>query len=195
MGTQYPVGMVMGTRTQSGYIVIRLGCIGIQAHRLAWFYVYGKWPSEHIDHINGNPSDNRIDNLREVDQLRNAWNSKKSATNRSGYKGVSWHRSAKRWQAQLTHKGQSYHLGYFDSQHEAAKAYEDLALILRGDHHRKQKIKPISSTCTTNKRNGNRYTVSGAPPSKYHRLIGSYHPTKGTTLHGQPDSTVVTLQK
>jgi hypothetical protein len=59
-----------------GYVEIRFNYKKIKAHRLAWFIYYGKWPKHFIDHINGNPSDNRIKNLREVSSRENSMNQK-----------------------------------------------------------------------------------------------------------------------
>ena len=61
-----------------------------QAHRLAWLYVYGKWPLNEIDHINGNKVDNRINNLRDVTKSINLHNKKAAnSQNKLGLRGVS----------------------------------------------------------------------------------------------------------
>ena len=64
-------GKIAGGDNGSGYIRIMIDNERISAHRLAWFYVYGTWPSKCIDHINHKKDDNRICNLRNVTQLEN----------------------------------------------------------------------------------------------------------------------------
>ena len=61
------IGDVAGSVESQGYVIISIKNWPFKAHRLAWFYVHGKWPIDCIDHINGNRADNRIENLREVD--------------------------------------------------------------------------------------------------------------------------------
>ncbi|EOC1198696.1 HNH endonuclease [Cronobacter sakazakii] len=58
----------------NGYIFVSWRGKKYAAHRLAWFYYHGKWPKEDIDHINGNPSDNSIRNLREATRAQNSHN-------------------------------------------------------------------------------------------------------------------------
>jgi hypothetical protein len=58
-----PAGREAGTR-QGGYRSIRIDGVRHYEHRLAWLYVHGEHPTGDIDHDNGNPSDNRISNLR-----------------------------------------------------------------------------------------------------------------------------------
>ena len=90
-------GDVAGGYDDKGYIKIRINYKHYLAHRLAWLYVYGEWPSKHLDHINRNPSDNRISNLREATHLENNKNASKRKDNTSGYKGVNWHARNKKW--------------------------------------------------------------------------------------------------
>jgi hypothetical protein len=65
------VGSIAGTLHPNGYIYIGIDGYGYRAHRLAWFYVYGKWPADQIDHINFIKTDNSINNLRDVDLITN----------------------------------------------------------------------------------------------------------------------------
>jgi hypothetical protein len=106
------------------------------AHRLAWFYVYGKWPVEEIDHINGDSSDNRICNLREADHQQNMSNISKPKTNKSGRIGVSWHAGGRKWQAHIKVNGVNKYLGLFDAVEEAHAAYLGQAQLLRGEFAR-----------------------------------------------------------
>jgi len=71
------------------------------AHRLAWALHHGEWPVSEIDHINGNPSDNRIGNLRSADHTENCRNLKRPSNNTSGVIGVSWLEDRQKWQAYI----------------------------------------------------------------------------------------------
>ena len=113
-----PAGGSWGSK---GYIGVCIDGRHYFAHRLAWFYVSGDWPPQQIDHINGNRSDNRIENLRLADQSHNNANSPKRQRNRSGFKGVSLHKG--RWRAAITKGRKSTHLGYFDTAELAHEAY------------------------------------------------------------------------
>lgn len=89
------------------------------AHRLAWLYVYGYSPEGGIDHINRDPSDNRIVNLREASQQCNQRNVGIQKNNTSGVKGVSRYKN-KLWSAQITVNREKYVLGRTDCKLEAA---------------------------------------------------------------------------
>lgn len=91
------------------------------AHRLAWLYVHGHWPASCLDHINGDPSDNRIANLREATYAENSQNRAKHRNNSSGHTGVVKHRDG--WQAQIMAAGKSKYLGRFQTSKEAQVAY------------------------------------------------------------------------
>ena len=70
----------------------------ILEHRLAWFLYYGVVPKT-IDHINGIADDNRLCNLRECTQAQNVYNRRIASNNTSGYKGVSFHKKARKYSA------------------------------------------------------------------------------------------------
>lgn len=81
----------------------------------------------HIDHINRNGLDNRKCNLRVVKQGQNLQNSRKKVGSTSRYKGVSWHRHNRKWESKIRVNKKRWHLGYFDSQAAAARAYDAAA--------------------------------------------------------------------
>ena len=116
------IGEIAGCRRPDGYLCTRLGGKSYQMHRLAWLYVHGAWPDGQIDHINGDRTDNRISNLRDVSHVENGRNQKLGATNKSGANGVHWFSSRKKWRAAITVNGKSRHLGYFDTVAEASEA-------------------------------------------------------------------------
>lgn len=90
-------------------------------HRLAWFYVHGYMP-KFIDHINGDSSDNRLCNLREVTVTENNRNVGKQSNNKSGFTGVSWNKSKCRWGVQIWHKSKPINMGWFKEQNNAILA-------------------------------------------------------------------------
>ena len=107
---------------ETGYIKIHLNRKIYFAHRLAWFYVYKKWPDYQIDHINGDRVDNRIENLRDIEQYKNCQNVI-SSTNTSGYQGVSWRKDRNRWTAQISINNVTKRVGTFKLKEDAYKAY------------------------------------------------------------------------
>lgn len=93
-------GAQAGTVNQSGYRVVTVNGKKIHAHRLIWLWHWLELPTQ-IDHINGNPLDNRIENLRAADYATNAFNSKLKSDNTSGVKGVSWCNTYQKWVVQI----------------------------------------------------------------------------------------------
>lgn len=106
------------------------------AHRVAWVLVHGEWPEQDIDHINGNPLDNRLENLRSVPHTANMFNRKKYANNTSGFKGVVFHKGSQKWTASITANNKAKFLGNFDRKEDAAKAYELAAMEIFGEFRR-----------------------------------------------------------
>lgn len=94
-------------------------------HRLVWLYVYGSFPDCQIDHINRVRSDNRIENLRlaHKNESDNLQNSSIRTDNKSGYIGVSFHQSRKKWQAFIQYNKKMKWLGYFETAELASCAY------------------------------------------------------------------------
>lgn len=87
-----------------------------------------------VDHKNRNGLDNRRENLRHASRSQNACNRK--AWGRSRMKGVywaSWGPSGRKWRAKLTFEGRSIHLGYFDSDQDAGRAYDKAASYYFGE--------------------------------------------------------------
>lgn len=103
------------------------------AHRVVWYLYHGKDPGgKQIDHINGNPQDNRIVNLRLCEARDNQANAKVRKDNTSGYKGVIYYKRFDKWMAQITRMGKHVILGYFSTKEEAATAYMKAAEEIQG---------------------------------------------------------------
>jgi hypothetical protein len=118
------IGKQAGGVDCAGYIVIGISGKTYYAHRLAWVYCYGYEPSQ-IDHKDGDRANNAIKNLRECSSTQNIFNAKKAKNNASGYKGVSWHKGAKKWHAYVCHNNKVIYLGLHDSPEKAAQEYLD----------------------------------------------------------------------
>lgn len=125
-----PAGSQCLCRNKLGYVVFRIDGFLYTAHRLAWFYVHGEWPRV-IDHINGDPADNRLQNLRSATQRENMWNAAKGTRNTSGLKGASRLQNGQ-WRAQIVVNGRHYSLGWHDTAEAAHQAYVRAAVELRG---------------------------------------------------------------
>lgn len=102
---------------------IRISGRSYEAHRLAWLYMFGIWPRDLLDHISGDPSDNRICNLREANRSDNAANKRRHVNGRSGLKGASLHKATGMWQAQIMVDGKKRYLGLFSTAAEAHQVY------------------------------------------------------------------------
>lgn len=123
------VGDVAGCIHSSGYWHIKVDGKMLKGHRLAWLYVYGEWPEHEIDHINGDPSDNRIANLRDITHAHNVQNLRKPRSdNASGFLGV--HKVAAGWMVNIQLDKMPMKLGTFDTPEEAHQVYLEAKRIL-----------------------------------------------------------------
>lgn len=118
----------------NGYLSIRVLNRAYWSHRLAWLYVHGQWPEGVVDHINGNRLDNRISNLRDVNDAINAQNIRTAP--KKGSKtplGVFFNQRKvlRKFSASINICGRTKHLGYFDTETDAHNAY----LIAKRQHH------------------------------------------------------------
>jgi hypothetical protein len=112
------------THGVSGYVEITIDGIQVKAHRLAWLVTHGEWPTGMLDHINGDPSDNRLKNLRAADARINAENRRSArAGSKSKLLGAQWHKQRAKWQAAITVHKRKIYLGIFDTQEEAHEAF------------------------------------------------------------------------
>jgi hypothetical protein len=117
-----------------GYLVVSIANKLYRVHRIVWLMCTGQLP-KYIDHINCDPKDNRLSNLRECNSFENAQNQRKRVTNKVGLKGVCVIKGAvkKPYRAQITHEGKYIHLGVFDTPELAHQAYKEACLKLHGE--------------------------------------------------------------
>jgi hypothetical protein len=118
-------GDIAGGLNREGYHQIGVGMRRYLTHRLVWLYVFGVWPKEFIDHINGVRHDNRLSNLRECSRAENAQNHGAHKDNTSGFVGVSFYKRAKTWRASIRTSDGLKHLGCFTNPEVAHMAYVD----------------------------------------------------------------------
>lgn len=122
--TRYAETHALSSLGANGYLNGRLFKRAVLAHRAIWAVVYGRWPRQQIDHIDGDKSNNSLRNLRQVSQADNLRNTKMNCDNKSGHTGVYWVNKTKKWQAQI-YSGRAINLGSFDKFDDAVKARLD----------------------------------------------------------------------
>lgn len=123
-------------RHRHGHGQIGIHCKNYMLHRVAWAHYYGEWPKGNLDHINGDPSDNRICNLREATQSQNMMNATIRSDSSSGVKGVSWSKKEKRWYAYINKNKKMLSLGRYELLEDAIAARIDGEKIHHGEFAR-----------------------------------------------------------
>lgn len=118
------VGQRAGHLARDGRRYIRLGGKNYLAYRLAWLLTYGKWHDNVIDHIDGDKSNDKISNLRDVEQYVNQQNERCARSNsKTGLLGICWVASKGKFKAQIRIHPKRIHLGYFTTAEKAHEAY------------------------------------------------------------------------
>jgi hypothetical protein len=126
-----------GSLRRDGYIGIFINSKYHFAHRIIWEMHNGRIPKGLvIDHINGIRSDNRLENLRLCTESQNCFNRPKQSNNKSGFKGVSWHKQKTKWVAQIKIDKRNKFLGFFSNPLEAYKKYCEVAKLHYGEFAR-----------------------------------------------------------
>jgi len=108
------IGDLAGSLRSTGYVAVMIDGKYYKNHRLIFLWNYGFLP-KYIDHINGNPADNRIENLRAASLSQNQFNRKKSPTSTSGCKNVFFNKKDKKWVVKIRVNGTRKHLGTFSN--------------------------------------------------------------------------------
>lgn len=117
-----------GCLSPQGYRYLNFCGRATPAHRLAWLWVYGEWPTGDVDHVNRNRLDNRIENLRVVTRSLNIHNSVGRAM--SGDKGVTAASKGKKWEARIMVNHKAIYLGRYATVEEAAAARKGAEIAL-----------------------------------------------------------------
>ena len=120
-------GAVAGSVTRKGYRYIKIDSKGYMMHRLVWLYLYGQFPKEQLDHIDGDKLNNKASNLRDAITSQNCVNQRGRKNNTSGFKGVILEKSSGKWVAQCNANGEHYYLGMYDTPQEASNVRETFA--------------------------------------------------------------------
>jgi hypothetical protein len=129
-------GRPVGSKRADGYVTLRFNDRDYLGHRVAWYLRTGDWPKDQIDHINCDPSDNRICNLREATVGENQRNRKARRNNSCGLKGVAFEKNSNKWRADIRVNRKGKCLGRFETPEEAHEAYQQAARELHGQFAR-----------------------------------------------------------
>jgi len=132
ISTMARAGRKAGCTNSRGYLVVGLNYKKYLIHRLIWV-MHGNDPVAVIDHINGNTTDNRIENLRASTHTENMCNAKRSRRNTSGIKGVSWNKSSRKWIGSVWYQQKMYKTPAFEIKEQCAEAVRMLRLELHGE--------------------------------------------------------------
>lgn len=116
-------GREAGNLTQNGYRKLKFCGNQYLVHRVAWLLQHGSWPVGEIDHIDGNPLNNKLENLRDVPHSVNMQNRKATVKNKTGFLGVVKRRN--KYAAHIHKNGKQIYLGLYETAELAHKAYKE----------------------------------------------------------------------
>ena len=126
------IGSEAGSLNKNGYKYVSIQGTKQLLHRVVFKMHTGIEPS-HVDHIDRNPANNTIENLRASTFAENAWNMNTPKTNTSGAMGVHWDKRRQTWMAYIRRHGKRKHLGYYDDFNAAVSARKDAEIMRQVD--------------------------------------------------------------
>jgi len=133
--TLAPAGSKAGCVNGRGYLVVGIKYKKYLVHRLIWV-MHGNGPVAVLDHINGDTTDNRIENLRASTHTENMCNARRSKRNTSGIKGVSWSKTMNKWVGSVWFERKIYTTQPFEQKDQCAEAVKALRSELHGEFAR-----------------------------------------------------------
>ena len=122
-------GIEAGSKDNRGYDRVSISGRMYLKHRVIWLMVHGVWPTV-IDHINGKPSDNRLENLRDVTIAENQRNIAVGKANKSGSLGVEYDDNTGLWDASIKSRGTVFFLGGYQTKYDAILARRSAERLL-----------------------------------------------------------------
>jgi hypothetical protein len=129
-----PIGEPVGRPDERGYRATQVEGKQHKIHKLIYIYHYGEVDEDAlIDHIDGNPANNRIENLRVATLSQNICNRKMPSHNKSGVKGVSRHKKSGKWIVGVAYNKKKYHGGLFNTLEEAENRAKQLRAEVHGE--------------------------------------------------------------
>ena len=131
--TKNPGSEVFIDRNKTGHGRFTMNKTRHSESRVMFLLMEGRWPEHQIDHINGDPTDNRWSNLREVTAAENSQNLAMSSANTSGRMGVSFNKRRGKWQASIKVNGRGVAL-YWGTSFNDAVAAREAAEVKYGYH-------------------------------------------------------------
>ena len=120
-----------GSLNSKGYKKVNIEGKSYLTHRVIFLFHNGYLP-EIVDHVDGDPLNNDIENLRGATKSQNQFNSKMRKNNTSGHKGVKWHKATQKWYGTVRKNGKNYNTTVTEDIQEAIMAVEKLREQLHG---------------------------------------------------------------
>lgn len=126
--------ILAGYKDNKKYIHIKVNNKTYLAHRLAWLYMYGEIPNTYIDHIDGNPENNKISNLRLASKNENQWNRKVNKNSTSKVKNIWFDKKRNKFAVVIQANNKQKMIGRFNTLEEAIIASNEARLKYHGDY-------------------------------------------------------------
>lgn len=134
--TRYASKLAFTAKSDAGYLVGRLAGMTLRAHRVIWAMSQNAWPTGEIDHIDGNKTNNKLANLREVTRSENERNKGLTRLNKSGGKCVYWNFKDQKWEVRVGLHGFKHYIGQFSDLADAIAAAKEARATLHGQFAR-----------------------------------------------------------